>query len=60
MTCKWRPAESAQERLHRFLGGVDLDTAETQEPRQELRPARNLMAAAFEPEKRDRLSGVAG
>ena len=51
--------ESAQERLHRFLGGVDLQTAETQEPRQELRPAGNLMAAALKPEKCDRLTGAA-
>jgi hypothetical protein len=51
---------SALERLHRFLGSVDLETAETQKPRQELRPAGNLMTAAFEPEKRDRLSGAAG
>ena len=53
-------ARVTQERLHRFLGGVDLETAETQNPRQELRPAGNLMAAAFEPEKRDRLTGAAG
>jgi hypothetical protein len=53
-------AQSTQERLYRFLGSVDLETAKTQEPRQELRPARNLMAAAFEPEKRDRLTGAAG
>jgi hypothetical protein len=60
MTCKWRPAESAQERLHCFLGAVDLETTETQEPRHELRPAGNLMAAALEPEKRDPLTGAAG
>ena len=52
--------ESTQECLHRFLGGVDLESAQAQEPRQELRPAGNLMAAAFEAEKRDRLTGAAG
>jgi hypothetical protein len=35
-------------------------SAGTQKPRQELRTAGNLMAAAIKPEKRERLTGAAG
>jgi hypothetical protein len=33
-----------------FLGGVDLESAETQKSRQEWQSARNLMAITFQPE----------
>src|SRR5262249_57686806 len=51
---------SAREHVHCCVGGVDLKTAETEEPRQDLPPARHLLAAAVEPVERHGLAGAAG